>query len=343
MFNMVNTREGIGVRLARPSIVLTVLIAFFGLGPSADAGQQAASSSLPSSFLQSGERQGGLGSVQVAQVTDRQRERERARRDRTRRRFVRGGAEPLPHFADYAIHETGFATTRFTRAHGVLTVELVNDCGDWTLQEKLDLDLRDQADQTFPSNLLYRASEVRSAGRFVFAYSRQHLDERLDFIGDVRGINDGFSVRFQEPPIEEVVLPSDVMFPVSHLRQILAQAGRDNTSFEATVFDGGNSFPYRAVTTIGRPLRDDDSNPRVVAARTELDPQTSDRLPDGRNWPIRVDYFPLEDDFAPPVLVREFLLHESGIVLSYHFDYGDIQLDARLKHLDIREARTCPN
>ena len=137
-------------------------------------------------------------------------------------------------------------------------------------------------------------------------------------------------------------MPSDVVFPVTHLRQVLASARRQRRDFEAIVFDGGNGFPYRAVTTIGRTRRQDDRNPRVAAARTELDQETSDRLPPGRNWPVRIDYFPEGDPNAPPVYTRQFLLHENGIVLSFHFDYGDVQLDARLKNLDIHENVDCP-
>lgn len=275
-------------------------------------------------------------------VSDRQRERSRARRDRSSRRLGRGGSPLLPHFADYTIHESGFSTTRFKAAHGTLTIELIDDCGDWTLQEKLDLNLQDQTDETHRSNLLYRASEVRSANKFVFAYSKDHLGERTDFIGDVLEIEGDFMARFRSPEIGDIFLPSELIFPIDHLRQTLSEARRRQTEFETVLFDGGNSIPYRAVTRISQPLRGDDRNPRVVAARTELDTRTSDRLPEGRHWPVRTDYFPLDDPYAPPVFVREFLLHESGVVLSFHFDYGDLQVDARLKNLDIREAAPCP-
>ena len=184
---------------------------------------------------------------------------------------------------------------------------------------------------------------MRSANEFVFAYSRDHLGERTDFIGDVLEIDGGFMARFQVPETTpDLFFSSDLVFPVSHFSRILSEARRGRTNFETTVFDGGNAFPYRAVTTIGGSLRDDDANPRVVAARTELDQASSDRLPPGRHWPVRIDYFPLDDDYAPPIFTREFLLHESGVVLSFHFDYGDLQMDARLKTLDIRDPRPCP-
>lgn len=273
-------------------------------------------------------------------VSDRQRDR---RRDRSRRRFIRGSGDLLPHFGDYTMHETGFTTARFERAHGMLTIELIDDCGDWTLQEKWNLDFRDHDDRSYRSDVLYRASEVRSADKFVFAYSRQHLGERSDFIGDVLEIEGGYVARFQTPEIQDLYLPADTVFPIIHLRQILSEARRQRTGFESLVFDGGNAIPYRAVTTITQPLRSDDANPRVVAARTELDQKTSDRLPEGRQWPVLVEYFPVDDAYAPPVFTREFLLHENGIVLSFHIDYGDLQMDARLKHLDILEPKPCPN
>lgn len=320
-------------------IVPMVLVMSLGLGPSARSDQAAGKgSAIDGEISETHQIRPASQSVR-----ERQRERRRARRDRTRRRFARGGGEILPHFADYAIHESGFSTTRFKSAHGMLTVEMINNCDDWTLQEKWDLDLRDQDDQSHRSDLIYRASEVRSAKKFVFAYSREHLDERTDFIGDVLDVDGGFMARFQEPKIADAFMPDDLVFPITHLRQILTDARRGRSESEALVFDGANALPYRAVTAISQPLREDDPNPRVVAARTELDLQTSDRLPDGRHWPIRVDYFPLDDAFAAPILTREFLLHENGIILSFHFDYGDIQMDARLKILDIRDPIPCPN
>ena len=329
---------------ARSIIGLVILILFLGLGLSACREDEAWNRSLRAddgSRLSQVRRNAETRQASRT-VADRLRER-RTRRDRTSRRLGRDGGQLLPHFADYAVHETGFATTRFKSAHGTLTVELIDDCGDWTLQEKWDLDLRDQDDRSHPSNLLYRASEVSSAGKFVFAYSRDHLGERTDYIGDVLAIDGGYLARFQTPEIPDDYMASNLEFPITHLRQILSDARGGGGGFETTVFDGGNAFPYRAVATISQPLRSDDRNPRVVAARTELDAQTSDRLPDGRHWPVRVDYFPPDDAYAPPVLVREFLLHESGVVLSFHFDYGDIQMDARLKTLDIREPMPCPN
>lgn len=328
------------MRPARSIIGLAVLTLVLALGLAACRDEDSWSRSVRSG---DGDR---VSQIRPASrtVSDRQRERRRTtRRDRTRRRFGGDGGQLIPHFGDYAIHEAGFTTARFKRAHGTLTVEVIDDCGDWTLQERLDVRLHDQANRIHQSNLLYRASEVRSADKFVFAYSRDHLGERNDFIGDVLEIDGGFMARFQAPETTpDAFLSSDLVFPVTHLRRILSEARSERTGFETIVFDGGNDFAYRAVTTIGQPLRADDSNPRVVAARTELDLKTSDRLPEGRHWPVRTDYFALDDEYAAPIFTREFLLHESGIVLSFHFDYGDLQMDARLKTLDIRRARPCP-
>lgn len=327
------------MRSARSIVTLAAMGLVLALAPANVVGQETKSRSI------NGDGDALQTEIRPASqtVSDRQRERRRRGRDRARRRFVRGSAELQPHFGDYTVHETGFSTSRFKRAHGTLSVELINDCEDWTLQEKWDLDLRDQADASHRSNLLYRASEERSADKFVFAYSRDHLGERTDYIGNVIEVGGGYMARYRVPKIADVFLTPDLIFPISHLRQILSEARRQRTGFEAITFDGGNEFAYRAVTTIDQPLDDNNRTPSVVAARTELDRRTSDRLPEGRHWPVHIDYFPLDDAYAPPVFTREFLLHENGIVLSFHFDYGDIQMDARLKHLDIREAIACPN
>lgn len=276
-------------------------------------------------------------------ISDRVRERRDRRRDRrgNRRGSRSRGGDLLPHRGDYVIEVSGYSTTAFVNAKGTLTIDLINDCNDWTLQEKLDVELFDQAKKTYRSNLLYRATEKNSADRFIFAYSRDHLGEREDFIGDARSVPDGFLASFMEPKITDLVLPSDVVFPVSHFRQVLADASGRRGGFEAVVFDGGNAIAYQAVTEIGRPLRSNDDNPRVATARKMLEKRNSDRLPAGTTWPVKTSFFPLDDPFAAPIYTRDFLLHETGIIIGLHLDYGDFQMDASLANLDILEPTRC--
>ena len=277
-----------------------------------------------------------LAQRSVEAVTNRLRGERRARRDRGGRRLGRS-ADLLPHQADYVVQVSGYRTGRFTEASGTLTIDLIDSCGDWTLQEKLDVVLRDQAKTTYRSNLLYRATETASTNRFTFAYSRDHLNVREDFIGDAIPIDGGVLATFIEPKTADLVLPDDVVFPITHLRQILAAARRGRGRLEMIVFDGANDVAYRAVTTIGAALRANDSNPRVAEARRMLDRLKSDQLPRGRTWPVTMSFFPLDDAYAPPVLVRDLLLHESGVIVGLHFDYGDLQMDAGLRYLDIQE------
>ncbi len=310
----------------------------------------------PLLLLAACDEQGSLGNVVRSEANDRVDrirqgvegfgDRLRTRRDSSRdsrgeRRGGRSRGELLPHRGDYVIEVSGYSSARFANAKGTLTIDLINDCSDWTLQEKLDVVLHDQAKKTYRSNLLYRATEKASADRFIFAYSRDHLGEREDFIGDARPVTAGFLANFMEPKIPDLILPEDVVFPISHFRQVVADARRQRGESEMAVFDGGNSIAYRAVTEIGRPLRSNDKNPQVVAAREMLERTTSDRLPSGKTWPVSTSYYPLDDAYAAPVFTRNFLLHETGIIIGLHFDYGDFQMDASLANLDILEPEDC--
>ncbi len=260
-------------------------------------------------------------------------------RDRQRGGRSKGGL--WPHRGDYAIEVSGYSSARYQNATGTLTIDVIDDCNDWTLQEKLDIVLLDQDKKPYGSNLLYRATEKASADRFIFAYSRDHLGERDDYIGDARPVPDGFLASFIEPKITDLMLPKDAVFPISHFRQVLANARRSRGKSETVVFDGGNAIAYQAITEIGRPLRSDDDNPRVVAAREMLERDTSDRLPAGKTWPVTISYYPLDDPYAAPVFTRDLLLHETGIIVGLHFDYGDLQMDASLVNLDIFEPARC--
>lgn len=298
------------------------------------------------SFGNSVRSQTGGGIDPLRRSAERAGDRLRSRRDggSSRRGTSRGGrsrGDILPHRGDYIIEVSGYSNANFANALGTLTIEMIDDCGDWTLQEKLDVTLIDQARQTYKSNLLYRATEKASADRFVFAYSRDHLGEREDYIGQARPVPGGFLASFMEPEITDLMLPGEVVYPVSHFRQVLANAKRRRGRSETIVFDGGNAIPYLTVTEVGRPLRPDDDNPRVAAAREMLERKTSDRLPAGNTWPVTTAYYPINDTYAPPIFTRDYLLHESGVIIGLHFDYGDLQMDASLANLDIQRPKRC--
>lgn len=269
------------------------------------------------------------------------RDERRGRRGSRSRRNRRGGGVLIPHRGDYVIEVSGYSTTSFTDAHGTLTIDLLNDCDDWTLQEKLDVVLEDAGKKNYRSNLLYRATEKASARRFNFAYSRDHLDIREDFIGDAVPVENGFLASFMEPRTSDLILPGETVYPITHRREIIAAARRGRDGFDMVVFDGGNDIAYLAKTQISKEIQADDGNPRVAATRAMLEKRRSHPLPTGRTWPVTTRYYPLGHGHAAPILVREFLLHESGIIVGLHFDYGDFQMDASLAHLDIFDLDTC--
>ncbi|MGI9437329.1 MAG: EipB family protein [Geminicoccaceae bacterium] len=274
-------------------------------------------------------------------VTQRPRVPRGARRDRNTSRRSERGSDLMAHRGDYVVEVSGYTTERFIDAQGTLTMDLINDCNDWTLQEKVDVSLKDQEKQPHRISLLYRVSEKTSSNRFTFAYSRAHLLEREDFIGDAIPIQEGYLASFQEPRTADLVLPGGTIYPITLRRQMIAAAKRGRSGFQTIVFDGAIDIVYLADASIGRPVGDDDNNPRVADTRAMLSRKTSDRLPVGRTWPVTVRFFPYGDEYAPPVLVREFLLHESGIIVGLHFDLGDLQVNASLANLDIFDPDGC--
>ena len=294
---------------------------------------------------------GLIGEALGQSFGERLRERRSTRRDRTSRRFSRGAADLVPHLADYVIHESGFVTGRFLAAQGQLTVDLTRHCQDWTLQESWAFTFRDQAGRGHDSDLLYRFTEAEAPSPSIFRYSRKHLEEPEELIyGKVLPDDLGFTVVFTEPKepgntggkTPELLLSNDIIFPVTHLREVIASAKRGRRELEAKVFDGGNLLPYRAVTRIGDSIRFRDEDARqILTAETELDIQTTDRLPSGRLWPIVTEYFPPNDAYAPPVFKRDLLLHESGIMINFHLDFGDLRMKGKLKNLDRHEPQPC--
>jgi hypothetical protein len=279
--------------------------------------------------------------IQLAQLS---RDSSRIRRDSPWRQGLgRGRAADtvLPHRGLYLVDITGYDTARFTDARGTLVIELAQHCNAWTLVEDLDITLSQDGHKAGRSKLIYNGVENHVSGEFTFAYARDHLGERVDFKGHAADLGPARLATFIAPPVADLEMPSGTVHPITHLRQVIAAAQRGEEQFQALVFDGANVVAYDAVAQIDPAVPTDKVNPMVRAVRELLDKHSPDQLPQGRIWPIDIDYFPANDQYARPVVRRETLMHETGITLALHLDFGDFRMDAKLAHLDVQEAPDC--
>jgi hypothetical protein len=273
-------------------------------------------------------------------------ERVRAMRERRGEPFggrsagaARGGGL-LAHRASYVVEPSGYRTPIYDFAEGTLQIDLIEDCDGWTLQERLTVDLAKPEGGVPQSSILYRATE-QAEQRLTFSYSRRQPGDEADVIGEVYPEGRLLFANFTAPQRGEIDLPQGTIFPISHLRQVVAAARRGRPELDEIVFDGANLEPYRAHTVIRAPVRPSDDDPRLPDIERLLDRTGSDVLPRGRIFPVHIAYYSILEPFAPPVLEREMLLHESGVIVGMHIDFGDLRMDAKLAHLERQGPVDC--
>lgn len=247
----------------------------------------------------------------------------------------------LAHQADYVVEPSGYLTPSFDSAQGTLQIDLVKSCQDWTLQERLTVHLERPSGGRPESSVLYRGTEQLDEQRFSFAYSRRHPDNDADVIGQVKQEGRVLAASFQAPQSQVIDLPRQTVFPVQHLRQLIGAARRGRRELVTIVFDGANLDAYRALARISQPVEANPDDPKVPDIDRLLAQTRSDSLPRGRIYPIHIDYFPVADPAAAPLLQRDMLLHESGVIIGMHIDFGDLRMDATLAHLSRQSPPDC--
>lgn len=174
-----------------------------------------------------------------------------------------------------------------------------------------------------------------AAGKFRFE-TKSFTDDQMD--KDVSGAaadgNGKVKIEIEEPAPREVEL-ADSRFPAEHMLEVIANARKGKSLFEARIFDGSEDGDksYLTTTVVG-PLRKPtaseaaDKSVGIVAGQAY--------------WPVSIAYF---DEKASgdllPIYTQSFKLYENGISRDLTLDYGDFVLTGTLTKLEVLGSGDC--
>ena len=134
---------------------------------------------------------------------------------------------------------------------------------------------------------------------------------------------------FTMTPDTVVDLPTDTVFPVQHVRRILAEADAGEKMIAANVFTGAepDSALMRTSTVVGgwREAPDDELG----------------QLGEDGYWQINVAYFKPSATTSEPEYVIKFEMQRNGLVRGYEIDYGDFSIEASLTSVEPVESKSC--
>ena len=208
---------------------------------------------------------------------------------------------------------------------------LEHDCSGWRSIE--DYIIQFVADTGGQDRVIshFESWEADSGDKYSFDVMEQSsFDGRKQFGGFAQLDDDrSGSAFYTQDPQPSVDLPSDTVFPMQHVRNILNQAENGEKLIAATLFTGAE--PENALMRTST----------VVGGWRDEAAQDLGNLAEAGYWQINVAYFNPEATTAEPEYEIQFEMQRNGLVRNYVIDYGDFSINARLTEVEEVEAQTC--
>ena len=208
---------------------------------------------------------------------------------------------------------------------------LEHDCSGWRSIE--DYIIQFVADTGGQDRVMshFESWEADSGDKYSFDIMEQSsFDGRKQFGGFAQLDDDRSGNAFYtQDPQPSVELPSNTVFPMQHVRNILEQAENGEKLIAATLFTGAE--PENALMRTST----------VVGGWRDEAAQDLGELAEDGYWQINVAYFNPEATTAEPEYEIQFEMQRNGLVRNYVIDYGDFSINARLTEAEEVEAKTC--
>jgi envelope integrity protein B len=174
----------------------------------------------------------------------------------------------------------------------------------------------------------------------VFRFnSRQYQDGdlKLSSRGNaVRANGTDITVDLKEPEEREFNFREGILFPIEHLKLLIAQAEEGARFVQRDVFDGSDTGDKFSATSavIGQPVRSE------ITGIPGVEP-----LNGMIYWPVSLAYFELGADGEPgeevPSYQLSFDLFRNGVSTDILIDYGEFALRATLSEIRFFDAMGC--
>lgn len=154
------------------------------------------------------------------------------------------------------------------------------------------------------------------------------LVEKYSGIAEHR--ENGTVVQFSKPDIANMELPSDVIFPGEHTRQVLKAAAAGRRLLSAKVYDGnGEDGLSDTLAVIGK------------AQGLLAPPETEEILRGKTYWPLQISFFDLRQQQSEPDYRIGMKIFDNGIATDLHLDYSDFSLNGKVSNLTVLAEDKC--
>lgn len=237
--------------------------------------------------------------------------------------------EIQPHRAYYTVSMISQPSinSSLTDVRGTMMLELSKVRGGWTSQQVSDIWKYMGEDEVEHIRWGYVTFESDDSSIFKFNTFRKVDD---DLVEDIRGMakkNEKTTEAFYQRPLEkELKLPEGTLFPLEHIKGLLAIAEQEEHLYPCIVFDGSSVDGASEINTfIG--------GKKVCAGNPSLEP--THLLARQPFWPVRFSVYGLGGIGYEAEYTTTQELLPNGIIKQYIIDDGTIRIRGALDRIEL--------
>lgn len=221
---------------------------------------------------------------------------------------------------------------------GRIAYELAgSSCDGWTVNSRIVNAFRPAEGDARLYDTRSAAFEAGDGSSLRFTQS-EYVDNKLDSEKKLKAERDdgGGKGKIEQPTPTEFSLPPGTIFPVAHMKRLIAAALKGETRDASFVFDGGDGDKtYRAIALIGKRIE-------VGAERLPLKGGDAAKLGRMPAWPVTISYYETKSAGEDtPTYTMSFDMFENGVAGTLVLDYGDYALAGTLADFKLLEQPGC--
>lgn len=216
---------------------------------------------------------------------------------------------------------------------GSLAISFEKTCDGWLSAQQMALDIVLPDGRTVRQEVRFTAWESLDGASFRFA-KRDKLGPRetgLKGSAALAGPGGNGTVRLEFPEAKTIALPTGTIFPVEHLRLIIAAAEAGKNWDSRILFEGSEPDGARRVTAFIGSRREPPQNTENIFGPLVARP----------GWPIRMAVFPVESRAAEPEYEVEVFQLDNGVISRMGIDLSGVKLDLKLETIEALPKPRC--
>lgn len=248
---------------------------------------------------------------------------------------LRATVELQPHRAYYTVTMENRPDPRnsITDIRGTMLIEVSKVCGGWVVQQRSETRLYHNDASVEHVRWGYVTYEAEDGSFFKFNTYRKNNDELVeDFRGKVQKNGRLIEANYQKPSKKKLRLPEGTLFPIQHIKALLAAAEKGDQVFPCIVFDGSNDEGASEINTFIGPKKIMAGNPASEVAH---------QFANQPFWPVRFAVYGNEKTDYEPLYTTAQELLPNGIIKQYVIDYGGIKIRGILDRIELLRENGC--